>query len=140
MLNVLLAGVGGQGTVLAAKLLAQAALEKGWQVRTAETIGMAQRGGNVVSHVRIGDKGETVHASLVSRGMANLVIAFEPAEAARVLRATLSTSSAAPSRESSFSRPYSSSASTVLSPMARLGSLMIRRVEMSSSGLTSARM
>ena len=85
MLNVLLAGVGGQGTVLAAKLLAQAALEKGWQVRTAETIGMAQRGGNVVSHVRIGDKGETVHASLVSRGMADLVIAFEPAEAARVL-------------------------------------------------------
>ena len=85
MLNVLLAGVGGQGTVLAAKLLAQAALEKGWQVRTAETIGMAQRGGNVVSHVRIGDKGEAVHASLVSRGMANLVIAFEPAEAARVL-------------------------------------------------------
>ena len=85
MLNVLLAGVGGQGTVLAAKLLAQAALEKGWQVRTAETIGMAQRGGNVVSHVRIGNNGEAVHASLVSRGMADLVIAFEPAEAARVL-------------------------------------------------------
>lgn len=85
MLNVLLAGVGGQGTVLAAKLLAQAALEKGWQVRTAETIGMAQRGGNVVSHVRIGDKGETVHASLVSHGAADLAIAFEPAEAARVL-------------------------------------------------------
>ena len=49
MLNILLAGVGGQGTVLAAKLLAQAAEAKGWQVRTAETIGMAQRGGNVVS-------------------------------------------------------------------------------------------
>ncbi|WP_290996679.1 2-oxoacid:acceptor oxidoreductase family protein, partial [Gordonibacter sp.] len=45
MRNVLLAGVGGQGTVLAAKVLAQAAQEKGWQVRTAETIGMAQRGG-----------------------------------------------------------------------------------------------
>lgn len=55
MLNILLTGVGGQGTVLAAKVLAQAALEKGWQVRTAETIGMAQRGGNVVSHVRIGN-------------------------------------------------------------------------------------
>ena len=85
MLNNLLTGVGGQGTVLAAKVLAQAALEKGWQVRTAETIGMAQRGGNVVSHVRIGNKGEQVHAPLVSRGTADLIIAFEPAEAARVL-------------------------------------------------------
>lgn len=47
MRNVLLTGVGGQGTVLAAKVLAQAAQAKGWQVRTAETIGMAQRGGSV---------------------------------------------------------------------------------------------
>ena len=85
MLNILLTGVGGQGTVLAAKVLAQAALEKGWKVRTAETIGMAQRGGNVVSHVRIGNKGEQVHAPLISLGTADLVIAFEPAEAARVL-------------------------------------------------------
>lgn len=85
MRNVLLAGVGGQGTVLAAKVLAQAAQEKGWQVRTAETIGMAQRGGNVVSHVRMGDGGEEVCAPLVALGTADLVIAFEPAEAARVL-------------------------------------------------------
>lgn len=85
MRNVLLSGVGGQGTVLAAKVLAQAAQDKGWQVRTAETIGMAQRGGNVVSHVRMGDGGEGVHAPLVARGTADLVIAFEPAEAARVL-------------------------------------------------------
>ena len=54
MLNCLLAGVGGQGTVLASKLLAQAAIKQGLQARTAETIGMAQRGGCVVSHVRIG--------------------------------------------------------------------------------------
>ncbi|WP_102375858.1 indolepyruvate oxidoreductase subunit beta [Raoultibacter massiliensis] len=85
MLNILLAGVGGQGTVLAAKLLAQAAEEKGWQVRTAETIGMAQRGGNVVSHVRMGDRGEEVYAPLIALGTADLVVAFEPAEAARVL-------------------------------------------------------
>lgn len=85
MINVLLAGVGGQGTVLAAKLLAQAAEEKGWQVRTAETIGMAQRGGNVVSHVRMGSDGEPVYAPLIAFGTADLVIAFEPAEAARVL-------------------------------------------------------
>lgn len=85
MLNVLLAGVGGQGTVLAAKLLAQAAQEKGWQVRTAETIGMAQRGGNVMSHVRMGNNGEEVHAPLLAKGSADLIIAFEPGEAARAL-------------------------------------------------------
>lgn len=85
MFDVLLAGVGGQGTVLAAKVLAQAAQEKGWQVRTAETIGMAQRGGSVVSHVRMGDGGEEVHAPLLSKGTAQVIVAFEPAEAARVL-------------------------------------------------------
>lgn len=85
MRNVLLTGVGGQGTVLAAKVLAQAAQTKGWQVRTAETIGMAQRGGSVVSHVRMGDNGEEVIAPLVAKGTADMIIAFEPAEAARVL-------------------------------------------------------
>ena len=85
MINVLLTGVGGQGTVLAAKVLAQAAQSKGWQVRTAETIGMAQRGGSVVSHVRMGNLGEEVYAPLLTRGTADLAIAFEPGEAARVL-------------------------------------------------------
>lgn len=85
MLNILLTGVGGQGTVLAAKVLAQAAQAKGWHVRTAETIGMAQRGGSVVSHVRMGNDGEEIFAPLVALGSADLVIAFEPAEAARVL-------------------------------------------------------
>lgn len=86
MRNVLLTGVGGQGTVLAAKVLAQAAQAKGWQVRTAETIGMAQRGGSVVSHVRMGDnREEEVIAPLVAKGTADMIIAFEPAEAARVL-------------------------------------------------------
>lgn len=85
MRNVLLTGVGGQGTVLAAKVLAQAAQAKGWQVRTAETIGMAQRGGSVVSHVRMGNTGEEVIAPLVAKGTADMIIAFEPAEAARVL-------------------------------------------------------
>lgn len=85
MINIMLAGVGGQGTVLAAKVLAQAAQEKGWHVRTAETIGMAQRGGSVVSHVRMGDKGEQVHSPLIAREAADMVIAFEPAEGARAL-------------------------------------------------------
>lgn len=85
MQNVLIAGVGGQGSVLAAKILAQAALQKGWQVRTAETIGMAQRGGNVTSHVRMGDGGETVEAPLIARGTADVVIALEPGEGVRAL-------------------------------------------------------
>lgn len=85
MINILLVGVGGQGTVLAAKVLAQAAQSKGWQVRTAETIGMAQRGGSVVSHVRMGPEGEPVHAPLVAPGTADVIVAFEPGEACRAL-------------------------------------------------------
>ena len=85
MINVLLCGVGGQGTVLAAKVLAQAAQSKGWHVRTAETIGMAQRGGNVTSHVRMGSNGEAVYSSLITPGTADMVIALEPGEAARAL-------------------------------------------------------
>ena len=75
MIDILLAGVGGQGTVLAAKVLAQAAQNKGWQVRTAETIGMAQRGGNVTSHVRMGSNGEAVFSPLITPGTADIVIA-----------------------------------------------------------------
>ncbi len=85
MLNILLSGIGGQGTVLAAKILAQAAQEKGWAVRTAETIGMAQRGGTVTSHVRMADKREDVQSSLLVKGSADLIVAFEPGEAARAL-------------------------------------------------------
>lgn len=85
MINILITGVGGQGTVLAAKVLAQTAQEKGWAVRTGETIGMAQRGGSVVSHIRMGNKGEDLYSSLLSKGSADVIIAFEPAEAARVL-------------------------------------------------------
>lgn len=85
MLNVLLTGVGGQGTVLASKILAQAAQDKGWHVRTAETIGMAQRGGSVVSHVRMGNEGEVVYSPLIAQNTADMIIAFEPAEGARTL-------------------------------------------------------
>lgn len=80
--NCILAGVGGQGTVLASKLIAQAAMDKGLNARTAETIGMAQRGGCVVSHVRIGDE---IHSPMVPKHGADLIIGFEPAEAVRCL-------------------------------------------------------
>lgn len=80
--NVILCGVGGQGTILASKLIAGAAMELGIPVKTAETIGMAQRGGSVFSHVRLGDDAAS---PLMGRGMADLIISFEPAEAVRML-------------------------------------------------------
>ena len=80
--SIVLCGVGGQGTILASKLLAAAAMAKGLPVKTAETIGMAQRGGSVFSHVRIGDGAVS---PLIGRGRADLIIAFEPAEAVRQL-------------------------------------------------------
>lgn len=82
MMNCILAGVGGQGTVLASKLIAQAAMDKGLFARTAETIGMAQRGGCVVSHLRVG---EEVHSPMIPLGGAHLLIGFEPSEAVRCL-------------------------------------------------------
>ena len=80
--NCLLCGVGGQGVVLASRLIAFAAMEKGNFVRTTETIGMAQRGGSVVSHVRMGDQ---VHSPLIPEGEADVILAFEPGEAVRCL-------------------------------------------------------
>lgn len=80
--NILLTGVGGQGTVLASKLIAAAAMKKGLPVMSAETIGMAQKGGSVFSHLRIG---EGVMSPMIRRGTADLLLAFEPAEAVRML-------------------------------------------------------
>ena len=85
MINISLAGIGGQGSVLAAKILAETARSKGWQVRTAETTGMAQRGGNVMSHVRMGDLGEEVFSPLPGQASDDLIIALEPGEALRAL-------------------------------------------------------
>ena len=78
--NIIICGVGGQGTVLAAKVLSQAAISNGEHVLSAETIGMAQRGGSVVSHVRIGND---AFSPLVPQGQADVLIAFEAAEAVR---------------------------------------------------------
>lgn len=82
MINCILAGVGGQGTVLASKLIAQCAMNRGQYARTAETIGMAQRGGCVVSHVRIGERSDSPMIPLHS---ADIIIGFEPSEAVRCL-------------------------------------------------------
>ena len=80
--DILIAGVGGQGTVLASKILGEAAIENGYFARTGETIGMAQRGGSVVSHVRIDSEDKS---PVIPMGRADVLIALEPAEAARNL-------------------------------------------------------
>lgn len=80
--NIVLCGVGGQGTVLASKLIAAAAMAKGFHVMSAETIGMAQRGGSVFSHLRIG---EQLYSPMIALGTADMILAFEPGEAVRML-------------------------------------------------------
>jgi len=82
-LNFILAGVGGQGTILASDVLVNVGLAAGYQSKQAEVHGMSQRGGSVTSHVRWG---ETVYSPLVGRGDADVLLAFEKAEALRSLR------------------------------------------------------
>ena len=80
--NIILCGVGGQGIILASRLIASAAMERGLPILTAETIGMAQRGGSVFSHVRIG---EGANSPMITKGDADLIIGFEPGETVRQL-------------------------------------------------------
>ena len=80
--NIILCGVGGQGTILASRLIAAAAMHRNIPVKTAETIGMAQRGGSVFSHLRLGDG---AHSPLIAKGSADLIIGFEPGETVRQL-------------------------------------------------------
>lgn len=81
MTNILIAGVGGQGTLLASRVLGKYAMLSGKDCKLSEIHGMSQRGGSVVTHVRIGDK---VYSPVVWEGGADVVIAFETLEAARV--------------------------------------------------------
>ena len=80
--NIVIAGVGGQGVLMASKVLAETALKSGMDVKQNEVHGMAQRGGSVISFVRIGDK---VHSPVVMPGTADILISFEPLEALRYL-------------------------------------------------------
>ncbi|MGI6176977.1 MAG: indolepyruvate oxidoreductase subunit beta [Eubacterium sp.] len=81
--NILLAGVGGQGTILAAKILTIGLLEEGYDVKMSEIHGMSQRGGNVVSQVRYSR--EKVYSPVIEKGTADIVVAFEEMEALRNL-------------------------------------------------------
>ena len=78
--NIMIVGVGGQGTLLASKLLGRLLLTKGYDVKVSEVHGMSQRGGSVVTDVRYGEK---VYSPVVDKGEADFIISFEMLEAAR---------------------------------------------------------
>ena len=78
--NIMIVGVGGQGTLLASKLLGKLFLEKGLDVKVSEVHGMSQRGGSVVTYVRYGEK---VFSPVIDKGQADVIISFEILEAAR---------------------------------------------------------
>lgn len=78
--SLVLTGVGGQGTILASRVISLAALEKGYAFRSTETLGMAQRGGSVVSHIRFGDN---IYSPLIPEGQADALLGFDLAEAVR---------------------------------------------------------
>ena len=80
--NIVIAGVGGQGVLMASKVLAESALASGMDVKQNEVHGMAQRGGSVISFVRIG---EQVFSPVVMPGSADILISFEPLEALRYI-------------------------------------------------------
>jgi indolepyruvate ferredoxin oxidoreductase beta subunit len=81
-LDVVFCGVGGQGVVVLSDVFCEAALIEGFDVAKAEIHGMAQRGGSIVAHARVGDK---VQAPLIERGKADVVLGFEVLETARAL-------------------------------------------------------
>ena len=81
MMNILISGVGGQGTILASRVLGKYALLSGNDCKISEIHGMSQRGGSVTTHLRIGKK---VYSPVVWEGSADMIIAFETLEAARV--------------------------------------------------------
>ena len=80
--NIMIVGVGGQGTLLASKLLGYVLLKKGYDVKVSEVHGMSQRGGSVVTYVRYG---EHVYSPVIDKGEADVIISFELLEAARWL-------------------------------------------------------
>lgn len=80
--NIMIVGVGGQGTLLASKMLGYVLLQRGYDVKVSEVHGMSQRGGSVVTYVRYGKK---VYSPVIDKGESDVIISFEKLEAARWL-------------------------------------------------------
>jgi len=83
--SILIVGVGGQGTLLASKLLGAALVAKDLDVKVSEVHGMSQRGGSVITYVRYGEAGEAVASPIIDAGQADVILSFEQLEAARYL-------------------------------------------------------
>ena len=81
-MNIMIVGVGGQGTLLASRILGKVAIKEGYDVKVSEVHGMSQRGGSVVTYVKYSDK---VYSPIIDRGEADLILAFEMLEAMRAL-------------------------------------------------------
>ncbi len=81
--NIIITGVGGQGNVLASQILGQMLVQKGYMITIGETYGASQRGGSVMSHIRVSQRGQ--FSPLIPEGKCDLVIGLEPVEALRVL-------------------------------------------------------
>jgi len=81
-INLILTGVGGQGNVLASQILGRAAVNKGFQVTIGETFGLSQRGGSVMSHIRISD--DKQYGPLIPPNMADVIVGLEPLETIRI--------------------------------------------------------
>ncbi len=84
-LNLVITGVGGQGNVLASQIIGRAAVDRGYKITIGETFGLSQRGGAVMSHVRLSENRTT--GPLIPPNMAHLVIGLEPLETLRILKA-----------------------------------------------------
>ena len=80
--NIMIVGVGGQGTLLASRILGNTVLNEGYDVKVSEVHGMSQRGGSVVTYVKFGD---AVHSPIIDKGEADIILAFELLEAYRAL-------------------------------------------------------
>lgn len=80
--NIMIVGVGGQGTLLASRILGNAVISQGYDVKVSEVHGMSQRGGSVVTYVKYGEK---VFSPIIGKGEADIVLAFETLEAYRAL-------------------------------------------------------
>lgn len=83
LLNLIITGVGGQGNVLASQIVGQAAVNKGWRVTIGETFGLSQRGGAVMSHIRLSERGH--YGPLIPPHMADVIIGLEPLETLRTV-------------------------------------------------------
>ena len=114
--NIIITGVGGQGNVLASRVLGGMLAAKGYMVTIGETFGASQRGGSVMSHVRVSSK--AVSSPQIPRGIADIIVSLEPAEAVRVM-ADYGNPTASSCPTPSRSIPWGSSRGTWIIPPSR---------------------